>query len=136
MKTKLFCSVLLCGLIVGCSSFPLKKSYVVPSPGVTNVQYDIAPGLSNALSVARQINESYTPTPWRGIAETVLGGLVGILGLVAKYKTDRANEHKNAADTMAGTIVNAGLSVKALQNAADSKTQAVIAQHLDNNTNS
>lgn len=131
-----------CALIalVGCSTPVYTKTSTVDSAGVTNWQYDISPQLSNTLS---KIEGGIKAVPETGIAQVDLGkdaalGLLGlatgVLGLIAKLKTNAANQHQQAADALAGTIVKNNLSVQALQNAPPN-VAGTVATHIDNNTN-
>lgn len=147
MKTKnkilLLVSVVLASVtIIGCASHPLLQSATsTPSPGVTNQIFAPAEWLTNAIGTAAQVNHAVPPNVATPFVDLALGGLSGILGLIAAYKTKQsaqrqqtADQHSQAADLLAATVVKAGQANAALQTASGTASLQTVAQHLDNNT--
>jgi hypothetical protein len=51
------------------------------------VSYAVRPGVTNFLNRADELTR---PFPWSGILHAILGTAAGVLGIVAKYKSDQA----------------------------------------------
>lgn len=137
---KIFALIALVSL-VGCGTPTFTKTATVnPDTGFTNYTVSISPGVSNALAGVRDTINSVPTTgvPYADLAkDAALGvlGLVGsVLGFVARVKTKQANQQIQAADILAGHVVNAGLQQKALADAANTPAFPALATHIDNNT--
>ena len=65
------------------------KNQIVSATGQTNTVYTVNPGVTSKLDTAQQIAQN-VPTPWSGIAAGVLAGVSGVLGFIAKIKSDKA----------------------------------------------
>ena len=94
MIKKILLSISLAVLVAGCVSTPEGKGLFIPhqivtAPGQTNTVYTVNPGVTSKLDTAQQIAQS-VPTPWSGIAAGVLAGVSGVLGFIAKIKSDKA----------------------------------------------
>lgn len=124
----------------GCGTTPIFTATPVVSNGATNYTYSISPGVSNALENAKQVvnNIPDLPIPYEDAAKTaavvLLTATSGVLGLIARLKSNAATTHAKAADLLAATVVKTGQSVAALQAAGNSSAFATVAQHIDNNT--
>jgi len=105
MTKKLFLLIGLAVLVAGCVSTPDGKGFFIPhqtvtpeiqinpltqtvqTNWVTNIVYTVNPGVTGKLETAQQIAQN-VPTPWSGIASGVIGGVIGVLGFIAKIKSD------------------------------------------------
>lgn len=79
----------------GCVNTPYGRRLFVPTlstnaAGVVTTNFQVNPGVTNALGRARDITQAI-PTPWSDIAATVLAGATGLLAWIAKVKSDRAS---------------------------------------------
>ena len=106
MKTILL-SISLAVLVAGCVFTPEGKGLFIPhqtvtpeiqtnavtqivqTNWVTNIVFTVNPGVTGKLESAQQIAQNI-PTPWGGIAAGVLAGVSGVLGFIAKIKSDKA----------------------------------------------
>lgn len=57
---------------------------------VTNVTYAVAPKVQSYIGAAQSVNQAI-PTPWQSFLALGFAGLSGVLGLVAKFKSDKAS---------------------------------------------
>jgi len=107
MTKKLILLIGLAVLVAGCVSTPDGKGFFIPhqtvtpqiqtnaltqivqTNWVTNIVYTVNPGITGKLDAAQQIAQN-VPTPWSGIAAGVLAGVSGVLGFIAKIKSDKA----------------------------------------------
>ena len=94
MTKKILLSISLAVLVAGCVSTPDGKGLFIPhqtvtATGQTNTVYTVNPGVTGKLETAQQIAQNI-PTPWSGIAAGVLAGVSGVLGFIAKIKSDKA----------------------------------------------
>ena len=94
MIKKILLSISLAVLVAGCVSTPEGNGLFIPhqvvsATGQTNTVYTVNPGVTSKLDAAQQIAQN-VPTPWSGIAAGVLAGVSGVLGFIAKIKSDKA----------------------------------------------
>jgi hypothetical protein len=107
---------LLAGALVllwfGCVSMPDgRRPLFVPHTNRTGqITYTVNSGVTNALGRASDIAEKI-PLPWSTVAQTAMGVAIGVLGWVAKVKSD----HASLVTTMIA-------GVEAASNNADVKT--------------
>lgn len=133
MKKILTITAITAALLTGC---------ITKQPGNTPESppvYSVSPDLTNSVAVARGVNTALSPlNPHSGITdyavESVGGLLLAISAYIAKRKNDEANRQKQAADSLAETIVAAGIQSKALQTAGHNGVIESVATHIDNNT--
>jgi len=78
-------------LLLGCETLPNGKRplYVAHTNELGQVSYTLNPGLTNAAAHFRDITEAI-PTPWSTLAQSAMALTIGVLGWVAKIKSDRA----------------------------------------------
>jgi hypothetical protein len=151
MKTKLTKILTACVLsvfpilfvigFIGCASHPAFTTYHQTND-VGQVSAVVLPSawLTNAIGTASRVNQEVPPNVATPFVELGLGALSGILALIARSKTSRANTAESslaiqtqAADILAAHVVKTGTQTQALQIASGTTALPAVAQHLDNN---
>jgi len=80
--------------LTGCVNTPTGNGLFVPTPvvgtdGRTNTVYIVNPGVTTTLQTARDVSGAI-PSPYTAIAAAALAVLSGVLGIIAKRKSDKA----------------------------------------------
>ena len=136
LKTKYLVIFLIgsCLSYTACSTFPLEKKSSVDTRGTTNTEYTVNATLSKGIDAAKTVSDSIVPSPYNTAIDLALGGLSIGLAWFAKFKNQQANDHKNAADILAATVVKNNIAGDALKVASGTESLQTVAQHIDNNT--
>jgi hypothetical protein len=81
----------LLGLWLGCVAMPggSRPLYVAHTNATGQVTYTLNPGITNAAAHLRDVTD-LIPTPWSTVAQSAMAVAIGVLGWVAKRKSDRA----------------------------------------------